>query len=113
MSTEANAKPEAIFPEAPASWNTRYITPEGFACQLTLRGETGRDLLEKAGSALAYLLEHNYRPDQKPTQTGSGEHKQCPIHPCEMKRYEKDGRAWFSHKLPDGGWCRGRKETAT
>jgi hypothetical protein len=37
------------FPEAPASWNTKYITPEGFECQITLRGDSGTELLEKAG----------------------------------------------------------------
>ena len=25
--------------EAPASWNTRFITPEGIECHITLRGE--------------------------------------------------------------------------
>ena len=110
MSTEPTVKPDAAFPEAPASWNARYLSPEGFACQLTLRGETGRDLLEKAGIALAYLLEHGYRPDQKPNHNGNGESRQCPIHKCEMRRFEKEGRSWYSHKTEDGSWCRGRKK---
>jgi hypothetical protein len=110
MSTQPSIKPESDFTEAPASWNTRYVTPEGFVCQITLRGDSGKDLLEKAGIALSFLLEHGYLPEQKLSHNGKGEGKQCPIHQCDMKRYEKEGRTWFSHKLEDGSWCRGRKQ---
>ena len=37
-------KSNFIFSEAPASWNTRYLSPDGFICQLTLRGESGKEL---------------------------------------------------------------------
>lgn len=47
-------KPESDFTEAPASWNTRYVTPEGYVCQITLRGDSGKDLLEKADIALNF-----------------------------------------------------------
>src|SRR4030042_1788365 len=50
------------FPEAPASWNTRYIDPNGFECQITLRGESGSELLEKATIAINYLLESGCTP---------------------------------------------------
>lgn len=102
-------KPETTFLEAPASWNTRYITPAGFTCQITLRGENGKDLVEKAGLALAYLAEHQYLPDTSFRKNGNGEGKQCPIHNCEMKRREKDGKTWYSYKAEDGSWCYGRK----
>ena len=101
-------KPETSFLEAPASWNTRYITPSGFMCQITLRGETGKDLLEKAGLALAYLAEHQYLPDTSFRKNGNGDGKMCPIHQCEMKRRERDGKTWYSHKT-DGGWCYGKQ----
>ena len=58
--TDPTAKPEVLFTESPASWNSRYVTPEGFVCQITIRGENGRDLLEKADIALKYLIEHGY-----------------------------------------------------
>jgi len=35
---------ELSFDEAPASWNTRYLDPNGFECQITLRGESGSEL---------------------------------------------------------------------
>jgi hypothetical protein len=31
----------------------------------------------------------------------------CSIHNVEMQRKSKDGESWYSHRLPDGGWCRG------
>jgi len=102
-------KPESTFLEAPASWNTRYVTPAGFVCQLTLRGENGKDLLERAGVALVYLAEHQYLPDAGFRKNGNGEGKLCPIHNCEMKRREKDGKTWYSHKTEAGSWCYGRK----
>lgn len=114
------------FPEAPASWNTRYITPEGFECQITLRGENGTELLEKAGKAIAYLLSNActpytyYRNSSHQVETKANESKKddgqnnendnpawCPIHQCEMKRWDKNGRIWYSHKV-DGKWCSGK-----
>ena len=101
--------PETAFLEAPASWNTRYITPAGFVCQITLRSETGRDLLEKANAALSFLLESGFTPDVY-YQKSNGDRKLCPIHQVEMRRYEKDGRFWYSHKLEEGGWCKGKQQ---
>jgi hypothetical protein len=103
--------------ESPASWNTRYVTPEGFTCQITIRGENGKDLLDKAGVALSYLLEHGYKPEEnrhqprKATTKGTASSgKWCALHDCELKRFEKDGKVWFSHKTDDGSWCRGKQK---
>ena len=90
-----------LFTEAPASWNTRYVDPEGFECQLTLRAETGQDLLEKVNAAIAYLLENGCVPysfrgvnrvqspkggNNKGNSQQDG-HGWCPIHECEMTRW--------------------------
>ena len=114
------------FPEAPASWNTKYVDPNGFECQITLRGETGSDLLEKAANAINYLLKNGctpyvyYRNGSQKTANKTEESKKeevksdgkdnpawCPIHQCEMKRWDKNGRVWYSHKA-DGEWCSGK-----
>jgi hypothetical protein len=122
------------FPEAPASWNTRYIDPNGFECQITLRGETGSELLEKAAIAVNYLLEagcipyvnripqrqeerksnSNITKDKSNGTNGSNGNNGtndnpswCPIHKVSMRKWEKDGRVWYSHKA-DGEWCRGK-----
>jgi len=102
-------KSETKFLEAPASFNTRYMTPEGFACQITLRGENGRDLLEKANAALSFLLESGFTPDVY-HQKSNGDRKLCSIHNVEMGRHEKFDRFWYSHKLEDGSWCKGRQQ---
>jgi hypothetical protein len=112
MVTEINPKPDVLFTESPASWNTRYVTPEGYVCQITLRGENGKDLLEKAGIALAYLKEHNFLPDSGYRKNGNGngnsDGKMCPVHGREMKRREKDGSVFYSHKTESGSWCYGK-----
>lgn len=131
MATPQITKIETSYAEAPASWNTRYITPAGFVCQITLRGESGKDLLEKTSVALNWLLENNFLPCEntyKPKFNGkksdsnnsksniqSGDPSDpaastCPIHNCEMRRFEKNGRAWFSHKTDDGSWCNGKSK---
>jgi hypothetical protein len=30
----------------------------------------------------------------------------CQTHQVDFKRYERDGRVWYSHKAPDGKWCK-------
>ena len=111
MTIDPVTKPEVPYTEAPASWNTSYITPEGYVCRITLRGENGGDLLKKASIALAFLMQHGCKPEQKfPRNNRGGETKQCPIHKCNMRRYEKDGKSWFSHKADDGSYCYGTKK---
>ena len=60
MSDNTSIKSNSVVTEAPASWNTKYVTPDGFVCQLTLRGETGKDLLEKANAALTWLKDNGF-----------------------------------------------------
>lgn len=126
-------KPSITSLEAPASWNTRYQTPDGFVCQITLRADSGKDLLEKASAATAYLLEAGCTPCEamtfRPKSYGNGQKSRsngntdqnsseqcsdegnshlCPIHNTAMKRWEKNGRVWYSHKI-DSGWCTGKQ----
>ena len=113
--------------EAPASWNTRYITLDGFECQLTLRADNGQEVLEKAQGAIAFLLKsgctpsfHGHFPHAENSQQANGggstpptngnnghDRNWCPIHDCEMRKWEKDGRVWYSHKVGDQ-WCSGK-----
>ncbi len=135
MTTDNNQNNDFLFSEAPASWNTRYVDPNGFECQFTLRAENGQDLLEKANSAIAYLLKHDCKPysynrnsyrakkaNRKPADSNKGssngntgnqssqDSSWCSIHECDMQRWEKDGRVWYSHKV-DGEWCTGKAKS--
>lgn len=134
MSENSSLKNSSFVTEAPASWNTKYVTPDGFVCQLTLRGETGKDLLEKANAALTWLKENGFLPCENNgfrlcnngsksddniqpianSHSNNGNNNVhaanwCPIHQCEMKRWEKDGKIWFSHKA-ESGWCTGKSK---
>jgi hypothetical protein len=109
MTTDHVPKADVRYTESPASWNVRYMTTSGFSCMLTLRSETGLELLEKADAALSFLLEKGYSPcnnnNHLPNDT-----RWCTIHQCEMRRREKDSKTWYSHRLEDGGWCRGKQQ---
>lgn len=103
-------KPENTCLEANASWNVRYTTTNGFSCMLTLRSESGLDLLSKADAALTFLREKGYSPDNNNNHHPTGDTQTCPIHKVPMRRYEKDGRSWYSHRLENGSWCRGKEK---
>ena len=106
--TEKN-NPEIIFTESPASWNTKYLDPNGFICQLTLRSDTGKELLEKVSGALIHLMDNGCTPYNYTQNGGSKKTAWCSIHQAEMKMFSKDnGSSWYSHKLPDGSWCYGK-----
>jgi hypothetical protein len=110
------------YAEAPASWTIRYRTPEGFDATLTLRGETGAELLPKTETAIKWLLEHDCTPergrgeaptgghgsDDKANEARSNDPSWCPIHQVAMTKRTRSGDSWYSHKLPDGSWCRGK-----
>lgn len=102
---------QPISSEAPASWNTRYIDPSGFECQITLRSSSGADLLRKAGAALAELIKQGCTPvinNHTNGKTAQPDIMVCEIHNAEMKKHEKDGQVWYSHKLASGEYCKGK-----
>jgi hypothetical protein len=111
------------FTESPASWNTRYITEDGFTCQLTIRAESEGELFERAKSALTFLREQGNIPFYGYSRENSyheSQHQEnvkenhstddpswCPIHEVEMKKWSKNGKVWYSHKTTEG-WCSGK-----
>lgn len=95
--------------EAPASWTARYVTEDGHSFMLTLRGDSGADLLPKTQAALAWLQDRGGRPEGAPAAATNGTApgpEWCAIHGVAMRPHEKDGQAWYSHKAPDSTWCR-------
>lgn len=60
--------------EAPASWTIKYLQG-GYDCMLTLRGESGAEVLGKAEQALKWLMEHQANPP------GNGHGKAAPAAP--------------------------------
>jgi len=98
-------------PEAPASANC-HILIEGRQVQVTLRDTDETRLLTR----LAALLQQ-YPLAQPPTQPpaqGTGQPSSqddrpyCHTHKVALQKFTKDGRTWYSHKAPDGSWCKGQ-----
>jgi hypothetical protein len=92
-------------PEAPASVNC-HITLEGRQVQITLRDTNETRLLQR----LTALLQQYPVPAPPATQGPSQGHGKgwCSKHNVQMKLHQKEGRSWFSHRLPEGGYCKGR-----
>ena len=97
-------------PEAPASVNC-HIVLEGRQIQVTLRDTDETRLLAR----LATLLQQYpvaQPPTEPPTQSmGSpvpDDNPYCHLHKVPLKKFTKDGRTWYSHKMPNGSWCRGK-----
>jgi len=47
--------------------------------------------------------------NKEPIKAKKNESHICPIHDVEMKKWEKDNKVWYSHKV-DGGWCTRKKK---
>jgi hypothetical protein len=109
--------------EAPASWNVKYLM-QGYDCLLTIRAESAKELLDGTPKVLAWLQANGAeptRPSYQPASPngqassteppkmpdGSTDPTWCAIHSIAMKRHEKDGQVWFSHKVGDS-YCRGK-----
>lgn len=99
-------------PEAPVSWNCRYRSSQGFDCQLTLRGTEPAEVLRRGADLMRRMSEAGCTPTTGYRVHGAGgnggERKVCKLHNAEMRRHEKDGEVWYSHKLADGTWCKGK-----
>jgi hypothetical protein len=98
---ETVATPILPLPEAPASANC-YVTLAGRQVQLTLRDHDEQRLLQR----LETLLQQFPLVEEK-TQDNPPE-GWCPIHHVQMKRYTKNHKTWWSHRLNNGAWCRGK-----
>jgi hypothetical protein len=103
MPAPAAEPPAAPLPEAPASANC-YITLEGRQVQVTLRDTDEIRLLAR----LEALLKQ-YPAVQPVPQSTERQQGWCVVHKTHMRQTTKHGRSWFSHKLPDGRWCKGKE----
>jgi hypothetical protein len=45
-------------------------------------------------------------PDKPIAPTPPAPGHWCAAHQTQYKRFSKDGRTWYSHKTPDGKWCK-------
>jgi len=107
-------------PEAPAS-ATITAYKRGYKVLVTMRDEEVKEVLTKVDWVIK-LFEN--QPDVKPWYEEKDTTSKpkidkpsveepipenwCPIHQVEMTKYSKEGRSWYSHRLDDGTWCKGK-----
>jgi SWIM zinc finger len=113
--SEAQPTPPSL-PEAPASVNVR-LQINGREVQWTLRDTDEARLAVRLEALLARYPAAQPAP-QAPSPLSPQQHNAaamhhpvtgfCPVHNVQMKENEKDGRRWFSHRLPEGGFCKGK-----
>jgi hypothetical protein len=90
---------------------------DGHEALLTARGQTPAEFKANL-EQIRGLLDARPQP-QTPVQPLSPQqhnaaamHKRvsdfCPVHNVAMTLNTKDGRSWYSHRKPEGGFCKGR-----
>lgn len=70
------------FNEAPASWNVRYLTVDGFDCQLTLRDMVASDLVKRIPACLDWLRDNGAQPTRVPASTTQQQVQIPPVGPA-------------------------------
>jgi predicted nucleic acid-binding Zn finger protein len=101
-------------PEAAASVNC-HIMLEGRQVQITLRDTDEGRLLERLATILRQhpdLPQHTAKNPRSASGEGldKGQPDWCQRHNAQMRFNEgkNGGKGWFSHKTPEGQWCKGR-----
>ena len=98
--------------EAKGAWRSIEV---GATATLTANDET----LEAAQQELYHRLSRQLKtlwangsskadtqePTTPETPAPKADHY-CQEHQTEYQRFSKDGKVWYSHKAPDGKWCR-------
>jgi hypothetical protein len=110
------AQPEAPttpLPEAPVSI-TLKATLHGHEVMVTLRGVDFASVKAQVEQASEWLkVQAPAQPPTRPpsqgkTQPAHDDSPYCRAHNAVLKRYERNGQVWYSHKTADGRWCRGQ-----
>jgi hypothetical protein len=99
LGAEATLDPKETWTDAQA---TLY---HELSCQLRTLWTNGHKANGEANHALGVSDPERNEPGPTQTPPPPPEHY-CQQHQTEYKRYERDGRVWYSHKAPDGKWCK-------
>jgi hypothetical protein len=105
--------PTVPLPEAPVSI-TLKATLHGQEVMVTLRGTDFASVKAQVEQASEWLsVQAPAQPPTQPPAQGTtplahDESPYCHAHQAVLKRYERNGQVWYSHKTADGRWCRGQ-----
>jgi len=106
----------------------QMVHKQGYPVTVTLRAMAARDLLDRVGIVADWATKNGYLPPSTPdtapvvnvtvpastasaagsSATESEEEQICEYHHLPMSKHEKDGQVWYSHKLPNGKYCKGK-----
>jgi hypothetical protein len=109
---EARMEAPAL-PEAPVSITLKAAL-HGHEVLVTLRGVDFASVKAQVEQASQWLsVQAPAQPPTKPpaqgrTQPAHDESPYCHAHKAVLKRYERNGQVWYSHKTAEGRWCRGQ-----
>jgi len=99
-------------PEALFSCTVRG-TLDGHETLLTVRGQTPAEFKRNL-SEVRGLLDAPAQAPAPPSSQGQGQDSHwCRAHQVAMQENQKNGQRWFSHRLPEGGFCKGRRSPVT
>jgi hypothetical protein len=101
--------PTAPLPEVPVSI-TLKATMHGHEVMVTLRGVDFTSVKAQVEQASQWLSVQApaQPPAQGMTQPANEDSPFCRIHNALLKRYERNGQVWYSHKRTNGQWCCGQ-----
>jgi hypothetical protein len=113
VQTQREAGSTLPLPEAPVSI-TLKATLNGHDVMVTLRGVDFASVKAQVEQASQWLsVQAPAQPPTQPPTQGTTPHAHhdspyCHAHKAVLKRYERNGQVWYSHKTADGRWCRGK-----
>ena len=91
------------------SFDIFALSPVGFEIHVKLEGDKvyadAMRLLERM-AADGFLPRAGKLPTPVSSNGNGKDNHYCNEHGTEFKRFEKEGRVWYSHKAPDGKWCK-------
>lgn len=132
MTTETTTTPPqaATMPagDYPLSTLCLRLDLDGVGISWTLRGDDS-DVANRLPRVLEYIKRLQAklpRPEAPPPppgpcrDTGAAVHQPpleeredwCPIHQVAMVRQSNERGSWWSHRVPDGGYCKGKRRKA-
>jgi hypothetical protein len=81
---------------------------------VTLRGTDFASVKAQVEAASQWLsVQAPAQPPTQPPRQGTtppahDDSPYCRVHQAVLKRYERNGQVWYSHKTAEGRWCRGK-----
>jgi hypothetical protein len=102
--------------EAPASCCLKFHL-QGVEILYTMRDVDDDTLYARVRRILPKILEKTSKGTNGTNGTNNNngtepvqpdDNPYCHIHKVPLKQFSKHGRTWYSHKKPDGSWCRGK-----